>query len=402
MTLHLPSRNIYTGTFSTTSKVHQYIGEVLDSERISYGDKSRAFEQQFAALHASKYATLSNSGTSSLHVALQTLKEIHFWNSGDEVIIPATTFVATANIIRHNLMNPIFVDIESDYYGIDVTKIEEKITDRTRAIIPVHLFGQSCNMTAIMEIAEKYNLKIIEDSCEAMFVKHHDAPVGSMGDIGCFSMYVAHLITAGVGGISITNNPEYAAKMRSLVNHGLQIADLNLDEHMSPQPMLNRRFHFEDVGHSFRITEFEAAVALAQLEDHKDMLKIRRRNGKHYTASLKLINSMYEKSVYHAAQIADNNEHAYMMYSLLLNKRNGKIISKKPYTDYLNEQGIETRDMLPILGQPAYLYLSPSDYPISHWVAESGFYVGCHQGLTVDDVQYVLNALSSAAHDNKE
>lgn len=390
---------ITTGEFRATPRTRELVEGILASGRISYGSISREFERKFASIHNSKYATLSNSGTSSLHVALQTLKELHRWNDGDEVIVPATTFVATANIVKHVSMRPVFVDIEPDLYGIDPDLIEEKITDRTRAIIPVHLFGQSCKMREILPIAEAHNLRVIEDSCEAMFVTHFNQPVGSMGDIGCFSMYVAHLITAGVGGISITNNPDYAAKMRSLVNHGLSTENLNLDKYYQPQPMINRRFLFDATGHSFRITEFEAALGLAQLETWEQMIKTRRRNGKHYTASLRLINSNYPSPIYKVAETLPGNEHAFMMYPIVLypDRETNVMIPKGDLTTFLNSKGIETRDLLPILGQPAFSYLPPQDYPVSQWVEQSGFYVGSHQFLGTDDIKYVLESLSDFA-----
>lgn len=395
-------RNIRTGAFRTTARMRELINRILDSNWIThYGDMSRRFEQEFARLHSSKFATLSNSGTSSLHVALQALKELHGWNDGDEVIVPATTFVATANIVKHVNMMPVFVDIEPDSYGVDPDLIEAKITSRTRAIIPVHLFGQPCKMQEIMPIAEAHDLRIIEDSCEAMFVSQKGRPVGSMGDIGCFSMYVAHLVTAGVGGISITSNPDYASKMRSLVNHGLSAYNLNMDEHFQPRLMLGRKFLFDTTGHSYRLTEFEAAIGLAQLDTWEDMIRTRNRNGKHLTASLRLINSNYESPVYKVAERLPGNEHAYMMYPIVLNRdRSGAIVSKHKLTDFLNARGIETRDMLPILRQPAYSYLPPQDYPVSDWIEQSGFYVGSHQFLSVDDIKYILEALSEFASRN--
>lgn len=388
-------RRVTTGAFHSTPRMKELINEVLDSGLISYGKMSRRFEREFASLHNSKYGTLSNSGTSSLHVALQTLKELHGWADGDEVIVPATTFVATANIVKHVRMMPVFVDVEFDTYGIDPNLIEEKITDRTRAIIPVHLFGQPCKMDDVLSISD--NLKIIEDSCEAVFVKHNNKLVGSMGDIGCFSMYVAHLITAGVGGISITSNPDYAAKMRSLVNHGLTIENLNLDDYYQPRPMIGRKFLFDSTGHSFRITEFEAALGLAQLDTREEMIRVRNVHAKHYTASLKLINSNYHSSPFILPQIYPGNEHAFMMYPIILNTNN--LDEKQKATSLLNEWGIETRDMLPILGQPAFSYLPPQDFPASRTIQQNGFYIGSHQFLTPEDVSYTLRIFERIAFD---
>ena len=221
MTTNTKPRHVGVGTFTVTEKMRANVNEVLESGRISYGPKSMEFEEKFAEAHGCDYAILSSSGTCALQVALQAMKETNLWDDGDEVIVPATTFVATANIVIHNNMKPVFVDVDTSDYGIKANGIYKVITDRTRAIIPVHLFGQPCNMTRVMEIAQEHELGIIEDSCETMFAYHHDQLVGSMGDIGCFSTYVAHLVVTGVGGLCTTNNSLYAAKMRSIVNLSL-------------------------------------------------------------------------------------------------------------------------------------------------------------------------------------
>lgn len=386
----MEARKITTGTWKNTPRTQELIQEVLDSGRTSYGEKSRRFENEFAHIHGCNYGTLSNSGTSSLHVALQTLKELHGWADGDEVIVPATTFVATANVVIHNNMVPVFVDIEPDYYGINVDLIEEKITDKTRAIIAVHLFGQPCNMAGVMHHALRHDLRVIEDSCETMFVSFQNKRVGSIGDIGCFSMYNAHLISAGVGGISTTNNKNYAAKMRSLVNHGLSIENLNLDENMQPQPMIGRRFDFDSIGHSFRLTEFEAAVALAQLENYKVIKRTRSINASQITTLL-------SKYIYKAPHARVEEQHAWMMYPIVINKRDGKNYKKEPVTDFLNTRGVETRDMLPLINQTSLNnYFAEKEYPISKWITESGFYVGCHQNLSAQDIIYLSDQLEDA------
>jgi dTDP-4-amino-4,6-dideoxygalactose transaminase len=303
--------------------MRELVNRSLDNGQISYGPLSKEFETRFAAMHDSRYAILSNSGTSALQVALQAMKEIHRWRDGDCVIVPATTFVATANIVLHNRMIPTFVDVDPLTYNIDSTLIERAITDRTRAIIPVHLFGQPANMTAVNEIANRRGLKVIEDSCEAMFVKHYGRSVGALGDIGCFSTYVAHLLVTGVGGISTTSNPDYAAKMRSLVNHGLEIGHLNPDENFSPRPMPGRRFKFSSVGHSYRITELEAALGLAQLDTVDEMLTARIRNARHLTLGLRGVNRRYGVGL-QLPTLAPGNDDAHMMYPIVLPKRESK------------------------------------------------------------------------------
>jgi dTDP-4-amino-4,6-dideoxygalactose transaminase len=393
-------RPVGVGTWSATPRTYELINGVLESGCISYGPMSQEFEHQFSEIHGTRYAVLSNSGTSALQIALCALKEIHGWDHGDSVIVPATTFVATANIVKHCRLNPTFVDVDPVTYNIDPGLIEPRITGKTRAIIPVHLFGQPADMTAIRAIAKRYDLKIIEDSCETMFARHAGKRVGSWGDIGCFSTYVAHLIVTGVGGISLTDNPDYAAKMRSLVNHGLQIDHLNPDENFAPRPTPGRRFKFDTCGFSYRITELEAALGLAQLEDWERMVKIRQRNAKHLTAGIRnLINRHYGDPI-KIPETAPGNDHVWMMYPILL--RTG---SKEPLMTFLNEHGVETRDMLPILEQPIYSYLNPSQFPISKWILEAGFYVGCHQDIPPDDIQYIIHVLEqyyTLPHENTE
>lgn len=384
-------RLVGVGTFKATERAKELVMQVLESGRISYGSMSQAFEEKFAALHGCKYAVLSNSGTSSLQVALQAMKEVNGWKDGDEVVVPATTFVATANIVVQNRMTPVFVDVDPETYNIDIDQAMTMIGPKTRAVIPVHLFGQPADVFGLQDLIQSSRFRplIIEDSCEAMFSTHYGQPVGSLGDIGCFSTYVAHLIVTGVGGLSTTNNPEYAAKMRSLVNHGLVMEYLNPDQNFAPQPMVGRRFLFDSYGHSYRITEMEAALGIAQLEERNRMLAVRGRNARHLTAGLQRINRTYGP-VLQLPTTALHNTHAWMMYPILLTKdRNGDMVDKVPLMHYLNENGIETRDMLPILCQPTYSYLNPTRYPVSAHILYSGFYVGCHQELEPDDMDYI-------------
>ena len=218
------------GDVKISKKAKNYVMDALSNNRLSYGKYVHGFEKKFADIHNAKYAVMSNSGTSSLKVALQAMKELNGWADGDEVIVPAITFVATSNIVLQNNMTPVFVDVDPASYNIDPSKIEEKITRKTRVILPVNLFGLSCEIDKILEIAKKYKLKVMEDSCETMFVKYKGKPVGSLSDISCFSTYVAHLLVTGVGGLAITNKDEYAIAMKSIVNHGRDSIYLHIDD----------------------------------------------------------------------------------------------------------------------------------------------------------------------------
>lgn len=391
-------RTIGVGTFKTTPRMRKLVNEVLRTGRISYGPMSKQFEHDLARIHGSSYGVLSNSGTSSLHTALQALKEIHDWHDGDEVIVPALTFVATINVILNNNLTPVLVDVEPDYYGIDVTRILPAITARTRAIMPVHLFGQPCDMSTITMLARTHGLKVIEDSCECMFVQHRGQMTGSMGDIGCFSTYVAHLLTTGVGGMAITKNPQYAAKMRSLVNHGrdgiyISIDDDNGLNEAERREVISRRFRFESPGHSFRITELESALGVAQLETWQQMIRKRQRNAARLTAGLTAYSQRLQ-----LPSIRPQTEHAFMMYPIVMRHED-----KTEITNYLEEHGIETREMLPLTNQPVYQSWCNEDaYPVAKWINRSGYYVASHQDLTRADIDHMIKTIGDYVNATKQ
>jgi len=386
-------RNVPVGALKITEKAKQYVNQVLDSNRLSYGPFLQKFERDFAHIHECKFGLVSNSGTSSLQIALQALKELHDWQDGDEVLVPAVTFIATSNIVLHNRMLPVFVDIEPDYYEIDPALIEAKITPRTRAIIVVHLFGQPCDMDPIQAIAQKYNLNIIEDSCETMFARYKGKMVGNLGDIGCFSTYIAHLLTTGVGGLSTTNNPDYAIKMRSLLNHGRDSIYISIDDDDSTDEatmheIIAKRFAFVSVGHSFRITEMEGALGVAQLETKDEMIQKRKANATYLTKQLRLFENHLQ-----LPKIRPETDHVFMMYPLVL-----KHEPKRKMVQFLEKYGIETRDMLPLICQPIYkkmFNIQEGQYPIADWVNANGFYVGCHQELTREDLDHIVTVIDA-------
>lgn len=381
------------GTFTVNPKMRGLVEQVLDTGRISYGPLSRELERRFAGIHGCLYGVLSNSGTSSLQGALQALKELYGWQDGDEVITQSVTFVATVNIILHNNMRPVLVDVD-ECYGMDPALLEQAITPKTRAIIPVHLFGQPCDMTAIQEIADCHRLKVIEDSCETMFADHDGQMVGSWGDVGCFSMYVAHLLTAGVGGIATTNNPELAAKMRSLVNHGRDGIYISIDDDdklkgEALNEVISRRFAFESMGHSFRITELEAALALGQLDDWPEMIAARQDNAAYLSEGLA---DLEEQGYITLPKHRPYTQHAYMMYPIVAQG----VDDKWDLCNHLEAHGVETREMLRLTDQPVYKGLwNPQDYPMAEWVNRYGFYVGCHQNLSTKDLDQIITTIRS-------
>lgn len=380
-------RIIGLGTFEATPEMFRLVNQVLRSGRISYGPLSQEFEQRFAEMHGCKYGVLSNSGTSSLLVALQTLKELHGWQGGDMVFVPALTFVATVNVILQLRLKPILIDVDSIFYNIDIDKLGDAIPmfrRRARCILPVHAFGQPAEIEQIKNIAGWSQLKIVEDSCEAMLVERYGYPVGSWGDIGCFSTYIAHFLVTGVGGLSITNNPDYAQYMRSLCNHGIDLSELPTGADYDPT-WLARKFKFCRVGHSFRLTEIEAALGLAQLDDLPAIIRKRQRNAAYLTEQLKPFEERLQLP-------QTGTEHSWMMYCLVC-RQNG---IRDDLCRYLEQNGIGTRLMLPLTNQPVYRGLfDEDDYPVAKWINANGFYLGIHQGLTGDDLDYVADKIGA-------
>jgi perosamine synthetase len=391
-----PIRHIGMGDYRVDDLTRRYINEVLDSGRLTYGPFTVRFEEEFAKLHQRRFAMFCNSGTSALQAAVHALKSIDGWSDGDEVLVPTITFVASSNVVIQNRLEPKFVDVDPNYFEIDLDLIEAAITPRTRAIMPVHLFGQSCEMEAILDIARRHRLRVIEDSCEAMFVQHAGHPVGSLGDVACFSTYVAHLLTTGVGGLAATNDPDIAVKIKSLFNHGRDSIYVSIDDDddigdaRQLREVVSRRFNFTDVGYSYRATELEAAIGLAQLQEWENIIRPRQRNAEALTEGLSGLAEYLQLPA-----VRPGTEHGFMMYPLVV--RDGQV-SRDKLIMHLESHGIETRYLMPVINQPVYreLYgdLEPS-YPVAQKLNRDGFYIGCHQWLGADDIAYIIDTFQS-------
>lgn len=384
---------IGVGGLEISDREKQLVNKVLNSNRLTYGPMTKEFEHKFACMHDVKFGLFMNSGTSALHLALTALKNRHGWADGDEVIVPAVTFVATSNIVLHNNMTPVFVDVEPNTFNINPEKIEEKITKKTRAIIPAHLLGLPASMDPIMQIAKTYRLSVIEDSCETMFAKYKNKIVGSIGDIGTFSTYVAHFIITGVGGFATTNNPELAIDLRSLMNHGRDSIYISCsdDSGVSDEKLheiIEKRFRFINIGHSFRSTEIEAAIGIGQLERADYIIKRRKEIANKYTDNLKKYSDYLQLPFTPA-----DRSHSYMLYGIVV-----KNDDKRKLVNYLEDLNIETRDLLPLINQPIYrrLYGNLEDnYPIARWINHAGFYIGCHPYMKDDEVDFVIEAFNN-------
>ncbi len=383
-----------------SKKAKEYVRQVLDSSRLSYGPFTKKFEASFAKIHNRTFAIFTNSGSSALLVSLLALKEHYKWNDHDEVLVPALTFISSANVILQANLVPVFVDVEKDYYCIDPKKMDKKITKKTKAIMPVHLFGQSSDMNAILKIAKKHKLKILEDSCETMFVSYENKPVGSLGDISVYSTYTAHILVTGVGGLITTNNIKLAKIIKSLIFHGRNTIYLSIDDDNTSNPkklktMINKRFEFNRIGFSFRLTEMEAALGLAELERRKQTIMMKKRTGS-------LLDSVFSNFPHQFVlpKIRPKSEHIYMLYPVIIKSRK---IKRNDLLLHLEKNGIETRLFFPLLGQPIYkkLFGALKDaFPTASYLTKNGFLIGANPYFTEFDALYLKSVLKNYIEKN--
>lgn len=386
--MYKPEQQIGVGHISFGDTERKYINQIMDTARVSYGPYTQAFEKKFGELHDVKHVAFMNSGTSALQVGLDALRIQHKYKKGDEVIVPATTFVATVNTVIQNGLKPVFVEVEPEYFGMDPYRIEEAVTDRTRAILPVHIGGQSADMGAVMRAAGRHRLQVVEDSCETMFAKFKGKPVGSFGDVSCFSTYVAHILTTGVGGMACTNNPETARLIRSLMNHGRDNIYISIDDDKKLQDksaVISKRFKFDHVGYSYRATEFEGAIGLAQLDNWQENISARQRNAAKLTEGLADLDDVIQ-----TPRVRPNSDHVFMFYPLTMRPQE----DREGLVNFLERRNIETRYLLPLLNQPVYRKRwgdIESKFPVAKYLNEKAFYIGCHPGMTDQQIDYVVD-----------
>lgn len=297
----------------------------------SKGEFIEKFEEEFANYCGIKHGIATSSGTTALHLALTALGI----GKGDEVIIPTLTFIATANAVTYCNAKPVFVDSHPEYWCMDPEKIEERITENTKAIICVHLYGHPCDMDWIKDIAEAHNLYIIEDAAEAHGAEYKGRKVGSFGDISCFSFYGNKIITTGEGGMCLTNDEELAEKMKMLRDHGMS---------------KEKKYWHEVVGFNYRMTNMQAAVGVAQLKKLDKFIEKKRRIARWYEEGLR---DLAEKGVVKLHPEMPWAKCVYWMYSILIEDKYG--ITRDKLMEKLEKNGIETRPFFyPIHEMPPY------------------------------------------------
>lgn len=341
----------------------QAVMEVLDSGIIAQGPRVKAFEEGFAEMCGTKFAVATSSGTTALHLALLA----HGIGAGDEVITSAFTFIASANSILFTGARPVFVDIDPKTFNLNPDLIEAAITPKTKAIMPVHLYGLACDMTPILRIAEKHNLAIIEDACQSHGAVYKNGKVGSFGT-GAFSLYPTKNMTSGEGGMVTTNDPVIDEKCRVLRQHGMR-----------------RRYYHDELGYNFRMTDIHAAIGLAQLKKLGGFNTQRQANAKMLSENLKGVVVPY---------IPEGLAHVFHQYTIRV--PNGK---RDALRAYLQEQGVSSEVYYPVPIHQQSFYVSELGYkdslPETEQATLEVLSLPVHVGLSASDLETIVSAVNS-------
>lgn len=386
------------GTVSITNKSKKLVDKILNSNRVSCGRYTGEFEKKFAELIGTKEAVALSSGTDADALALAVLYDFGA-KRGDEIIVPALSFVATGNAVLQAGFTPVFIDVERDSLNIDPLKIEQVITKKTMAIMPVHLMGKPAEMDTINKIAKKYKLFLIEDAAEAYGAVYKGRNIGTLGDMAAFSLYVAHMITTAEGGMVVTDRADFSEILRSLRSHGrackceicvLNIASGHCEKRFKYGKNQDIRFIFERVGFSSKMNELEAAIGLGNLEVYPQILKKRRRNLLYMLDKFKTFRPyLYTIEEKPYEQIGP---HAF---PIVLGE--GVKFSRDEFVCFLEKRGIDSRNLFSSMPTqcPGFKFFGYrlGQFPNAEYIGENGLHIGIHQDMGKRELDYVLETV---------
>ena len=358
------------GTVTITPEAEDLIREALKTRFVTKGKYVAEFERRFAELFGTKEAVAVSSGTDADALSCAVLYD-YGAQRGDEVIIPALSFIATGNSVLQAGLKPVFVDVKKETLNIDVDKIEAVITPRTRAIMPVHLMGKPADMDPILEIAKKHNLIVIEDAAEAHGAEYKGRKIGTLGNMAAFSLYAAHIVTSIEGGMITTDDPKIAEALRSLRNHGII-----------------GKFEFHRIGFSAKMNELEAAVGIGNIKIFDKILGQRRKN------LLRLLERFKEFDP-HFITLKEEKDEKIGPHAFSVILRPGLAFTKDEIVDFLDEAGIDSRNLFYSIPTqcPSYEFLGhkTGDFPEAEYCGDHGFHVGLHQDLNEDHMDFVAD-----------
>jgi dTDP-4-amino-4,6-dideoxygalactose transaminase len=359
----------------------QAVMETLQSGWLTTGVRVRQFEEDFAHYVGSQHAVAVNSGTAALHLALDAVGV----KEGDEVLVPTMTFAATAEVVLYFRAKPVLVDCRHDTMNLDPDQIEKVITSRTKAIIPVHIGGQPCDMDRILEIARERHLKVIEDAAHALPTRYRGRLVGTIGDITCFSFYATKTITTGEGGMATTDNPEWAERMRIMSLHGIS-------HDAWKRYTAEGSWYYEILypGYKYNLTDVAASLGIQQLKKADRFWELRRRCVDWYNDGLK---DVPEVSV---PYVAPEVQHAWHLYVIQLNLDLLRI-SRNEFIELLKKENIGTSvHFIPLHLHPYYrntFGYRPADFPTASSVFERIISLPLYPKMTETDVQRVIGTV---------
>lgn len=369
-----------------SKNARKYILDCLNSGWVSSGKYIEKFEKEFAKFIGTKYAVSCSSGTSALHLSIAALDI----GRGDEVIMPALTIISSALACIYQGAKPVLVDVDLLTGNIDPKKIEEKITEKTKAIMVVHLYGHPADMDPILKIARKNKLAIIEDAAQAHGAEYAGKRVGGIGDIGCFSFYGNKIITTGEGGMVVTNNKKIWERIKLLRN-------------LAHDP--EKRFLHKEIGFSYRMTNLQAALGLSELEEVDELIKKKIWIANEYNKRLHNITNLQ------LPYTSKNVKNVYWMYGIKLKTppagRAGQMsnIKRDELLERLRILGVDTREFfVPLHKQPALFPSTGSGqvrekYPVSEDLSKRGFYIPSGLAITEKQIETVANSLKQAINE---
>lgn len=370
--------------------------ETMLSTYVTMGKKVRSFEEEYAKEFGFKHGIMNNSGSSANLLAIAALTNPVTKNRlkpGDEVLVPALSWATTVwPLIQHQLV-PVFVDCDLATYNFDYNKLEAAITPKTRAIMLVHVYGNPCDMDAIMSIAKKHNLLVIEDCCEAMGAYFDNKAVGGFGEVGTFSFYYSHHITTLEGGICVTNNFELTELLRVLRAHGWSREADEKDKYIKQYPDIDPRFIFINIGYNLRPTEVQAAMGAVQLPKLKGFVEKRRETAAFYRKAFAKYSEFFDFQ-----QDTPKSYNSFFGFGFVL--KNNLPFTPRDITSYLQKHGIETRPI--IAGNMArHPALKMFEHKVSGTlencdkIMKQGFAIGCHHAIDQAAREYVANILDN-------
>ena len=348
----------------------ELVNKVLRSGMLVQGEYVAKLEKAFADFVGVKHAIAVSNGTATLHLSLKVLGI----GPGDEVIVPALSYTATANVVELVGATCVFVDIDDRTFNIDVQKIEEKITSRTKAIMPVHEFGLACDIESICTIAARHGVAVIEDAACALGARQNGKPVGGFGELGSFSLHPRKSITSGEGGVIVTNNDAFSIKLRQLRNHGIE--------------MEKGKMNFIEAGFNYRMTDFQAALAYSQFLRLESILDYKNELADIYASKLK--NDRIVQPF-----IPTDRNHTWQTYHLLINED----LDQEKIIIQLKEDGIGTNYGAQCIPEQTYYKskykLDSADlFPNAYKAYTKGLAIPIYDQLTKEDLDYIIQTIN--------